>query len=75
MRKTSVYLSADEVARLASLAAREGTSQAEVIRRAIRLYEPERHGDRSFALVASGDGPGDSIADVDEQELLEGFGT
>lgn len=39
MRKTSVYLTDDEVARLASLADREGTSQAEVLRRAIRSYD------------------------------------
>ena len=82
MRKTSVYLTSEEIARLAALADREATSQAEVIRRAIRLYEPERKGDRNFALIgiADGpggsiaDGPGGSIADVPEGELLEGFG-
>ncbi|HWE66362.1 MAG TPA: CopG family transcriptional regulator [Acidimicrobiales bacterium] len=74
MHKTSVYLTQDEISRLAALAEREGTSQAEVIRRAIRLYEPERHGDRNFALVGSADGPGDSIADQPEDDVLEGFG-
>ena len=74
MHKTSVYLSAEEIARLATLAAREGTSQAEVIRRAIRLYEPERRGDRHFALTGSAEGPGGSVADLKEDELLAGFG-
>lgn len=74
VQKTSVYLSAEEVARLASLAQREGTSQAEVIRRAIRLYEPRRAVDRDFSLVGSADGPGGSVADMTEAELLEGFG-
>ncbi|HTV12740.1 MAG TPA: CopG family transcriptional regulator [Acidimicrobiales bacterium] len=74
MQKTSVYLSPEEIARLATLAEREGTSQAEVIRRAIRFYEPERHGDRNFALIGSADGPGGSIADLNEDDLLEGFG-
>ena len=74
MRKTSVYLTSEEIARLAALADREATSQAEVIRRAIRLYEPERKGDRNFALIGIADGPGGSIADVPEGELLEGFG-
>jgi predicted DNA-binding protein len=74
MHKTSVYLSPEEIARLAALAEREGTSQAEVIRRAIRLYEPERKGDRNFALIAIADGPGGSIADIPEDELLKGFG-
>jgi predicted transcriptional regulator len=75
MNKTSVYLTDDEVARLAALATREGTSQAEVIRRAIRTYEPQRQGDRNFAVVGSGDGPGGSVADISEEELLEGFGS
>lgn len=74
MRKTSVYLSDDELARLAMLAQREGTSQAELIRRAILRYEPERQGDRNFLLVGVADGPGDSIAEIPEDELLEGFG-
>lgn len=74
MRKTSVYLTAEETARLAKLAAREGTSQAEVIRRAIRLYEPENRGDRNFSLARSADGPGGSIIDLAEDGLLEGFG-
>lgn len=75
MQKTSVYLSDEEVARLTALANREGTSQAEVIRRAIRMYEPQRRGDRSFAFVASADGPGGSMADLSDEELLEGFGS
>jgi hypothetical protein len=75
MNKTSVYLTNDEAARVAALAAREGTSQAEVIRRAIRTYEPERRGDRNFAVVGSGEGPGGSVADIPEEELLEGFGS
>jgi predicted transcriptional regulator len=74
VQKTSVYLSAEDVARLASLADREGTSQAEVVRRAIASYEPERRGDRNFSLVGVADGPGGSIADVSPDELLEGFG-
>lgn len=75
MHKTSVYLSAEETARLAALAKREGTSQAEVVRRAIKGYEPERRGDRVFSLVGVAEGPGGSVADLTEEELLEGFGS
>lgn len=75
MIKTSVYLSADEITRLAALARREGTSQAEVIRRAIRTYEPTRTGDRDFAMSRVADGPGGSVADLTEDVLLEGFGS
>jgi len=74
VHKTSVYLNDEELARLSVLAEREGTSQAEVLRRAIRTYEPERHGDRNFALVAVAEGPGGSVADFDDEELLAGFG-
>ena len=75
MQKTSVYLTDQEIARLTSLAKREGTSQAEVIRRAIRVYQPERRGDRDFALAGVAEGPGGSVADLSEDELLDGFGS
>lgn len=75
MRKTSVYLNEEELARLVTLARREQTSQAEVIRRAIQQYEPAVPGDRQFAVAAVAEGPGDSIADLPDDELLEGFGS
>jgi hypothetical protein len=75
MHKTSVYLSPEDLVRLSTLAEREGTSQAEVIRRAIRMYLPVRQGDRDFSLFAVVDGPGGSVADVNEEDLMEGFGT
>lgn len=74
MKKTSVYLNESEVARLAWLADREHTSQAEIIRKAIATYQPDGPRDRNFVGLASGEGPGDSVADYDEDELLEGFG-
>lgn len=74
MNKTSVYLSSEDAMRLAALAKREGTSQAEVIRRAIRNYAPERRGDRSFALAGAATGSGSSVATLTDQELLKGFG-
>lgn len=75
MKKTSVYLEESHVTRLARLARLERVSEAEVIRRAIDSYLPRRRGDRNFALTASGDGPGTSIADIPEEELLKGFGS
>lgn len=73
MKKTSVYLNEDEVGRLAWLAKREGTTQAEIVRRAITRYVPDAP-DRNFRLSRSFDGPGGSVADIPEEELLEGFG-
>jgi len=51
MNKTSMHQPFEESTRLAALPQLEGTSQAEVIRRAIKNYEPERRGDRHFALA------------------------
>ena len=74
MRKTSVYLTQDDERLLTRLAAREGLSQAEVLRRAVRAYEAVVIADRDFALAGSADGPGGSVADIPEEELLAGFG-
>ena len=74
VKKTSVYLTEAEVERLAWLAERERISQAEVIRKAIGAYTPERHGDRDFLGARSFDGPGGSVADIPDEELLRGFG-
>lgn len=75
MQKTSLYLSEEDRARLAELAAQEGRSQAEIMRDALRTYAPEPRRDRDFALLrAAAPGDGRSVADIDEDELLLGFG-
>lgn len=74
MKKTSVYLDDADVERLRRLARREGRSQAEIVRAAITVYEERLAPDRSFALTGSWHGGGTSIADVPEEELLQGFG-
>jgi hypothetical protein len=74
MRKTSVYLDDDQAERLARLARQEGRPQAEILREAVATYQPKPSQDRNFALAGSGHGDGSSIADVPEEELLEGFG-
>lgn len=75
MRKSSVYLTQEQARRLARLARDEGRSQAAVLRDAIVSYQPRAKGDRDFALEGCVTGPGGSIADIDEEELLRGFGT
>jgi predicted DNA-binding protein len=74
MQKTSVYLDHEQAERLARLAREEGRSQAAVLRDAIATYRPKPTQDRNFALSGIGRGDGTSIADVPEEELLEGFG-
>jgi predicted transcriptional regulator len=75
MRKTSVYLSDELAERLARLARATGDSQAEVLRAAIGAYQPSLSTDRAFALEGCVAGSGGSVADVDEDDLLRGFGT
>jgi predicted DNA-binding protein len=74
MRKTSVYLDEEQAERLARLARDESRPQAEILREAVANYQPRISQDRNFALAGSGHGDGSSIADVPEEELLEGFG-
>jgi len=77
MKKTSVYLSEDDADRLAWLARREGRSRAEILRQALTLYAQRATGagDRNFAGAGIAEGPGGSIADVPEEEMLKGFGS
>ena len=74
MRKTSIYLDQSQAERLARLSRAEGRPQAEIIREAIARYEPPTRGGRDFALAGCVKGPGDSIADLDVDELMRGFG-
>ena len=77
MRKTSVYLTERESARLAELARSEGRSQAEIIREAITAYNPAGGGQGEFALAAGFpriDNDARPISEIPEDELLHGFG-
>lgn len=77
MRKTSVYLTERESARLAELARAEGRSQAEIIREAITAYVPPGRGQGEFALAVGFDridADARPISEIPEDELLDGFG-
>lgn len=74
MRKTSVYLSEAQADRLSRLSKQEGRPQAEIIREAITAYGVLRSADRQFSLDGVAVGDGTSIADVADEELLQGFG-
>jgi hypothetical protein len=74
--KTSVYLERRDVERLAWLSEVEGRPQAEIIREAIRAYEPKVE-ERTFLFFGTGEGDGRSFADFSEEEieeLMRGFG-
>ena len=74
MKKTSVYLTEAEAETLRSVAAREGRSQAAVLREALAAYDEQSVPDRNFEMCGIFDGDGTSIADVPEEELMKGFG-
>lgn len=74
MKKTSVYLDVEHAARLKRAAEAEGRSQAEILRDAILMYTSASSQPRSFAMDGVVSVPGLSIADLSEEELLEGFG-
>jgi predicted DNA-binding protein len=77
VKKTSVYLDAEQARRLERLAREEGRPQAEILREAIATYRPRSSRDRSFALAAGfrriDDDPR-PISEIPEDELIEGFG-
>ena len=75
MRKTSVYLSEELAERLARLARETGRSQADILRAAIAAYQPPSSAGRVFAIDGCVTGDGSSVADIDEDELLRGFGS
>lgn len=73
MRKTTVYLEPELDRALARLAARDGISKAEVIRRALR--EATREVKRpKIRAIGVGRGPGDVADDVDRHLAETGFG-
>ncbi len=74
MKKTSVYLDDEHVERLRRIAEAEGRSQADVVRDAILMYQGRPKPRRSFAMRGVAEGPGGSVADIPEEELLRGFG-
>jgi hypothetical protein len=74
VKKTSVYLAEEHLAALRRTAELEQRSQSEVLREAIRAYLSHVERPRSFAMSAVAEGPGGSVADLPEKELLKGFG-
>jgi hypothetical protein len=74
MRKTSVYLSDEDRARLARLATTLGRSQAEIVREGLRAMERATPPGRQFATVGIVSGDGTAISEIPEEELLKGFG-
>jgi hypothetical protein len=72
MRKTSVYLTADEAEGLRRLAVREGRSQAELIREGVRrLIEDAPPVKRAFRSMGAGRSDGTAPRRWTSDELYE----
>ena len=72
MRKTSVYLSEEDRARLARLAKARGKSNAEIVREGLQALERETP-DRNFAMAGIVSMPGVNTRDIPKKELLKRF--
>ena len=46
-----------------------------MVRAALASYEAQLTTERRFSMAACADGDGRSVADIPEEELLEGFGS
>lgn len=58
MKKTSVYLTEDEVDGLRRLSSLTGKSQAELLRESVRALVAAGAGERTFHSMGKGRGPG-----------------
>ena len=73
MRKTSLYLDPDIDRALARLAAAEGVTKAQIIRRALAREAQQVPRPRIMA-IGMGAGPGDVADNVDDHLRQTGFG-
>ena len=73
MKKTSLYLDPETDRALARLAAAEGITKAEAIRRALAQAVAKAPRPR-LAAVGVGEGPGDVAGDVERHLAETGFG-
>lgn len=74
MHSYRIDLDEDEAVWLREAAAMLGRSEEEVIRTAVRRYIGASRRPRTLAIDGIGNGPGGSIADIPDEELLKGFG-
>ena len=73
MKKTSLYLDPETDRALSRLAAAQGITKAEAIRRALVQAVAEAPRPR-IAAIGVGEGPGDVADDVDRHLTRSGFG-
>jgi len=71
--KTTVYLDAADYRRLKALAAAEGSSAAELVRRAVSEFA-RRHASQALPSSLGAGASGDGCLSEQSEELLDGLG-
>jgi predicted DNA-binding protein len=74
MKQYTITLDDEQVERIRRMAEAEMKTEDQLIRDIISRYAVESGHERVFAMDGAGRGPGDSVADIPEEELLQGFG-
>lgn len=74
MKQITIMLDDEQIERLRRMARAEMRSEDELIRDFINRYAVESGHERVFAMEGIVEGPGGSVADIPEEELLKGFG-
>ena len=74
MKQYTITLDDEQVARLRRMAEAEMRTEEDLLRDMIGRYAVDRGHERHFAMERAGRGPGGSVADIPDEELLKGFG-
>jgi hypothetical protein len=74
MKPYTVMLTDEQIERIRRMAETVMKPEDQFVRDIIDRYTVESGFERYFAMDGAGRGPGGSIADVPEEELMKGFG-
>ena len=74
MKQYTIMLDDEQVERLKRMAETEMKSEDQLIADIIKRYAVESGHERVFAMFGAGRGPGGSVADIPDDELMKGFG-
>src|SRR4051794_35942679 len=74
MKRYTISLDDEQVERLQRMAHTEMKTEDQLLSDRINRYAVESGHGRCFAMEAAGRGPGGSVADISDDELMRGFG-
>jgi hypothetical protein len=74
MAQHSVSIDDETKERLQRMAETEMKSEEQLLHDVLKRYAVDSGHERVFAMDGAGRGPGGSVADIPDDELMEGFG-